>query len=90
MHSAQRLEWFLILGCVALAVLLGLACVFDDDGDFGVIACLADGASLSPEEVSSTLPTGDTSLLGAEPHAQLDLDAPSLLAAAPGGLCLLD
>jgi hypothetical protein len=38
----------LILACVALATLLGLACALHDDVDFGVIACLADGACFSP------------------------------------------
>jgi len=87
--SRTGLEWTLILCCVFLAVFFVLACAFDDDGDFGVIPCRADEPSCSPDEASHVLPARDAKRLLAGPAARLCLNAPGLLAAVPGGLCLL-
>jgi hypothetical protein len=89
-RSAGRSAWTLVLCCVVLAAFCGLASVFDEDGDFGVTLCLADATSFSPEELSRALPRGDASRRPPTPSARLCLSAPGLLAAVPGGLCLLD
>lgn len=79
----------LVLCCVALAVLFGLACVFDDDGDLGGALCQTEGPWCSPDELSRTLPTTDTPRRIVAPPARHRLDAAGLHAAVPGGICLL-
>jgi hypothetical protein len=88
-QSRKHLERTLVLCCVVLAVFFSLACAFDEDGDFGVTPCLADGTSCSPDELSRALPISDTSRLCAAPPTRARLSAPGLLTAVPGGLCLL-
>jgi len=87
--SGTRLEWTLVLCCVVLAVLFGLVCAFDEDGDLSVSLCRADGFSCARDEVSRAVPAGDASRRPATLPARLRLSAPGLLAAVPGGLCLL-
>ena len=87
--SRTRLEWTLVSCCVVLAALFGLVCAFDEDGDFSVSLCRADGLSCAGDEISRAVPAGDAQRLLAAPAARLRLGAPSLLAAVPGGLCLL-
>jgi hypothetical protein len=88
-HLGDRSTWTLVLCCVALAAFFGLACAFDEDGDFGVTPCLADEPSCAPDELSGTVLAGDARRHPAAPSARLRLSAPGLLAAVPGGLCLL-
>jgi hypothetical protein len=88
-HPPQRLQWLLVLGCVALAALFGLACALDDDGDLGVVPCLAEDRSCAPDELSRDLPASDTPRRVTAPSVRLCPSAPGLLAAVPGGLCLL-
>jgi len=78
----------LTLCCVALTAFFGLACALEDDGDFGVIPCLAEDASLSPDERSRALPGEDSRRLDGAPSGPRHR-APSLPAAVRGGFCLL-
>ena len=87
--SRTRLEWTLVSCCVVLAALFGLVCAFDEDGDLSVSLCRADGPSCAGDELSRALPRGDAHRLCATPFARLRLAALGLLAAVPGGLCLL-
>jgi hypothetical protein len=88
-HPTRHLEWTLVLCCVALAALFGLVCAFDEDGELGVMPCLAEDRSCAPDELARALPTRDTPRRMTAPSARLRLSAPGLLAAVPGGLCLL-
>jgi hypothetical protein len=84
----DQLTWILVLGCVALAALLGLSCVLSD-GDLGVSSCSANESLLAPVALSGELrPVPRRS--PAVPAAELYIGAPNVLAAVPGGLCLLD
>jgi len=85
----KRRAWTLVLCCVFLAALFGLVCAFDEDGDLGGALCQADGRSRSPDEVSRTLPFSAARRHLVGPAAALGISAPGLLAAVPGGLCLL-
>jgi hypothetical protein len=87
-HS-KRLEWLLVVSCIVLAAFFGLACAFDEDGDFGVTVCVADDPSCSPDEASRALSARDAYRLLAGPAVRISIRAPGLLAAVPGGLCLL-
>ena len=79
----KHLERTLVLCCVVLAVFFGLACAFDEDSDFGVTPCLADGTSCLPDELSCALPTSDTPRLCAAPPTRARLSAPGRLTAVP-------
>jgi hypothetical protein len=89
LQAAKGLSWLLIVCCIASAALFGFACLFDDDGDFGVALRQADGPLCSPDEASRPLPVMDANRLLAGPKARTTITAPGLLAAVPGGLCLL-
>jgi hypothetical protein len=80
----------LIVVCAVLAALLGFACAFDQDGA-GVSVRAAHGASPSPDEVSGAASVEDLGRLSARPPAKAArrIAPPGLLAAVPGGLCLL-
>ena len=89
MRRPTRVQWLLIVLCIVLAMFFGLACALDDDGDFGVTVCLAGDSSCSPDEASLALSAGDVYRLLAAPSVRISVRAPGLLAAVPGGLCLL-
>jgi len=89
LRRPTRLNLFLIVFCIVLAVFFGLACAFDDDGDFGVTVCLADDPSCSPDKASRALSARDAYGLLAGPVVRISVRAPGLLAAVPGGLRLL-
>ncbi len=89
MRPTQKRELTLILFCVALAALFGLACVFDDDGDLGAALRQTEGVSSASDEFFSALALGDSWRLIVAPAARLPFGARGLLAAVPGGLCLL-
>lgn len=89
MHFSRRPGWLLIICCVALCLLLGLAWALDDDGDLSLLLWQTESPSRSPEDISSALPPcGGVSRL-AGPAALIRVAPPGLLAAVPGGLCLL-
>jgi hypothetical protein len=82
--------WLLIVSCVALTALFGLACALDEDGSFGVDPCLSQRTSCICDELPGALPPGgDAHWLRAARAASPVLTAPGLRAAVPGGLCLL-
>ena len=89
MRRPTRLNWFLIVFCIVLAVFFGLACAFDEDGDFGVTARLAEDVLCSPDEDSRALPGGVARALLAGVAVQTPVRAQNLSAAVPRGLCLL-
>jgi hypothetical protein len=86
---AKHLEPFAIVSCVGLAALFGVMCAIDDDSSLGVSLCPADGPWSSPEETVGVLPATDGHRLFAASGGRTSLAAPGLLAAVPGGLCLL-
>jgi hypothetical protein len=86
----RHLTWTLVLCCVIVAALFGLSCSLDDEGGLGGALRPVAGPYRSPDVVSRALPARDIGLLPAPPAAQLCLSALGLLAAVPGGLCLLN
>jgi hypothetical protein len=84
-----RLKRFLIVLCIVLALLFGLAAAFDEDGDFGAAIWLAPAPACAQDETSRGLSAGDAVALPSGPAAPISIRAPGLLAAVPGGLCLL-
>jgi hypothetical protein len=84
-----RLQWFLIVVCIALVVLVGLAAAFDDDGDFSVAVWPVTAPSCSQDHTSRDLSAADLLALLSGPVVRIRIRAPGLLAAVPGGLCLL-
>jgi len=88
-QQMTHLELALVLCCVAVAALFGLACVFDDDGDLCGALCQTESPWCSPDELSCPLLLGDFLRRPAAPAADRGLAVIGLLAAAPGGLCLL-
>lgn len=84
-----RLQRFLIVLCVVLAVLFGLVAAFDEDGDFSVAVWPAATPSCSQDETSRELSGADLLALLSGPAVRIGIRAPGLLAAVPGGLCLL-
>ena len=52
-QSTGRLTWTLVLLCVALALLVGLAVAFDEDGDLGLPLCADEDAAGAPEEAQA-------------------------------------
>jgi hypothetical protein len=89
LSHTRRIERVLTICCIVLAAFFGLACAFDDDGDLGITLCLAEGSSFSSDELSRALPGERPRRPDKASSARLHLSAPSLLAAVPGGLCLL-
>ena len=85
----MSLKLTLILFCVALAALFGLACVFDGDGDLTGALRQTEGVSCTSDESLNALARGDSWRLIVAPAARLPFGARGLLAAVPGGLCLL-
>jgi hypothetical protein len=81
--------WLLIVCCVALTAIFGLTWPCDDDSDPGVSLCPSDRHWSSPDETVSVLPVpSGVRRLVAGPSGWTSPDAPGLLAAVPGGLCL--
>jgi hypothetical protein len=89
LRARVDVEGFVILVCVALAALFGFACTLDDNGDLGLSLPRAADSGPSPEEASVAAPFTRGCRRAAEPAARERLTPPGLLAAAPGGLCLL-
>jgi hypothetical protein len=85
----MRLQWLLIVLCIVLALLFGLAAAFDEDGDFGLAIWLAPAPACLQDETSHALPAGDAAALLTGPAVWISIRAQGLLAAVPGGLCLL-
>jgi hypothetical protein len=80
---------FLVVFCIAVVILVGLACAFDQEGAIGVAAILAADPSHSRDEASRAPSARDAHRLLGGPVARTSMRASSLLAAVPGGLCLL-
>jgi len=89
LQPTKHLALTLVLCCVVLAALFGLACLLDDDGDLAGALCPADAPSCSPDELSRALPVRDAHQLLAGPGARIRVTALGMLAALPGGLYLL-
>ena len=91
MRPLGSVESFVIIACVVLAALCACACAFDQDGDGGVAARLVDNVSPSPCEGSRAAPVEGRGRPTTRPRAKTGerLALPGLLAAVPGGLCLL-
>jgi len=83
----RRKRCFVIVSCLFMAVLLSLACAFDDGGGLGITARVADGRTGSPDDAPRARAAEDPSELVAEPRTSMLASA--LLATVPGGLCLL-
>jgi hypothetical protein len=87
LRPTRHLEWLLIVCCLLLCALFAVACSFDDDPD--VSLCPADDFSSSPDVTSCAPPVRDGQRLGLTHGGRTASAAPALLAAVPGGLCLL-
>jgi hypothetical protein len=88
-RSNGRLTWILILGCVALAAFLSLACAPEGNGDSGLTPCAVNESSFASDTLSRELPLvhrRPPTTAAAVPYP----GDPNCLAAVPGGLCLLD
>jgi hypothetical protein len=81
--------WPLVVCCVVFCALFGVAFSFDDDGDPGLSLCPVDDSRCSPDETFCALPVMDGQRLVAGPAGRTRIASPGLLAAVPGGLCLL-
>lgn len=77
-----------VLYCLALIALFGLVCVFDDEGGLGINPCQSDFLLRPPDDAPGDVVRDVRRLLPA-PSARHRLSVPGLLAAVPGGLCLL-
>jgi hypothetical protein len=89
LQPTRHLEWLLIVCCVVLCALFGVAFAFDDDDDPGACLLPADGPWCSPDEGLCAPPVIDAPRLVAGPDRRTSAAGPALLAAVPGGLCLL-
>ena len=89
MQPTKHPEWLLLISCVVSCALFGLTFSFDDDGDPGAFLCQAGGPWSSPDETFCMLPFMDGQRLVVGPFGRTSSAAPGLLAAVPGGLCLL-
>ena len=87
MHTSKHLAWLLIVCCMLLCALYGVACAFNDDP--GVALGPANDPSPSADETVCALPVLDARRLATGPVGCTSIAGPALLAAAPGGLCLL-
>jgi hypothetical protein len=87
--SLKRVEWPLVVCSIVLAAIFGLACAFDEDGDLALTVCQVEHPSRPPDEVCRALSLGAVARLLAGPSARERVTPPGLLAAVPGGLCLL-
>ena len=89
MQSTKYPVWVVIVCIVVLCALFGVALLFNDDGDPGVCLGPDDGPSCSPDGTFCALPAMDARWLVAAPDGGTSSAISALLAAAPGGLCLL-
>lgn len=89
LRRPTRLNWFLIVFCIVLAVFFGLACAFGGDGDIGVTVRLADEPSCSPDETYRALSLGVARTPLAGIAVQIRAGALGPFDTAHGGLCLL-
>jgi hypothetical protein len=78
-----------VLCCLAVIALFGLVCVFDDECCLCVSPCRSDGLLRPPDDAPGGVVVRDVRRLLSAPSARHRPSAPGLLAAVPGGLCLL-
>jgi hypothetical protein len=79
----------LVVCCVLLCAFAGVAASFDDDGDPGVFLCPADDPLGAPDETVCAPSVVDGQRPVSGPAGGTVTAGPALLAAVPGGLCLL-
>jgi len=89
MDATTHLEWILFVFCLVLCVLCGVAFSLDDDDDPGAFLRPTDGPWCSRDETFCALPIVDGQRLVAGPDSRTSTATTGLLAAVPGGLCLL-
>lgn len=89
MQSTRQCALTLVVCCVFLSALFGLVCASGADVDLRAAVCPADERSSSPDEVSCTLPLSGAPWHLFGPAAAVGIADQGLLAAVPGGLCLL-
>ena len=89
MRPARSLEGFLIVACVVLAAIFGVACPFDPDDDLALSVRTADSLALPLSDVSGGLRERGAHALLAGAAAQRPITPLGSVAAVPGGLCLL-
>ena len=89
LQPTKHPKWPLVVCCVLLCAIFGVAFSFDDDGDPAASLCPADDLRCSLDETYCALPVMDGQRLGAELAVGTSIASPGLLAAVLGGLCLL-
>ena len=89
MRPTVIVEALVILICVAIAAFFGFACTLLDSCGLDLSLRPADRPAPSPDGVSGPTPVADDRRRAAGPAARKRVTPPGLLAAVPGGLCLL-
>jgi hypothetical protein len=89
MRPSGSAQSFVIVACVALAAVLGFAWMLIDNGELGLPLRRVLDSWPSRDKASGAALVADDCRRAAAPAAQERLIQPSLLAAVPGGLCLL-
>ena len=89
MRQSRHRVWLLIVGCIVLCALFGVPLSFNDGDDPRDSLRPADGPRSSSEEPFCALPAVGGHRLVARTDARPSSAARALLAAVPGGLCLL-
>ena len=90
LQPTKHLEWPLAVCCILLCAFVGVAVSFDDDGDPGVFLRPLDDPRCPPDEAVCAPPVVDGQRPVSGPAGGTGIAGPALLAALPGGLCLLD
>ncbi len=90
LQPTKHLERSLVVCCILLCALVGVAVSFDGVGDSGAFLCPVDVSGCSPEETVCALPVVDGQRPVSGPPGGAGIAGPALLAAVPGGLCLLN
>jgi hypothetical protein len=86
----MRVAWFLVFVCAAVALSLGLAAALDQDCDIRLYLRQPDDPFGSQQEPPRAIPLSAACRTSSARVAQTPERAPGLLAAVPGGLCLLN
>jgi hypothetical protein len=89
MRPMGSFEGLVILACVALAALFGFACALNDNSDLGLSLRTAADPGPSPDEAWVAAPIARDCRRASAPAVRERATPPGLLAAVPGGLCLL-
>jgi hypothetical protein len=99
LSPTRRPAWLLIVGCALLCAFFGIAVVCHTQGGSDLCRFAADGPDSSPDDTPCALLLTDGPPVGAglvtrNTSSGLELAeeggaGPALLAAVPGGLCLL-